>query len=73
MIIQTLLMYKGKDRKRSAPAAESIFNRRFVPLFVEMEKTSIEHRLFFREKKINVVERYYTFRRIISSKNYVIH
>jgi hypothetical protein len=44
-------MYKGKDRKRSAPAAESIFNRRFVPLFVEMEKTSIEHRLFFREKK----------------------
>jgi hypothetical protein len=31
-------MYKGKDRRRSAPAAESIFNRRFVPpLFVEME------------------------------------
>jgi hypothetical protein len=35
-------MYKGKDRKRSAPAAESIFNRRFVPLFVEKDGKNLD-------------------------------
>ena len=45
IIIQTLLMSKEKEKKnktrRSAPAAaESIFDRRFVPPFFELEKNA---------------------------------